>query len=220
MTLATGTRLGHYEVLGFLGAGGMGEVYRARDSRLGREVAVKVLPQSVAGDTERQRRFEIEARAASTVNHPNIVTLHDVGVADGVPYLVTEILEGESLRVQITRGPIPPIRAISMTMQVAQGLAAAHLKGIVHRDLKPENLFVLPDGRVKILDFGIAKLTRTEPHELAETMAAIAAPTQDGAILGTVSYMAPEQLKEGPPNSAFRGPGRGSRMGPWRRSRS
>jgi hypothetical protein len=201
MSLRPGTRLGHYEIVGLLGAGGMGEVYRARDPRLGREVAVKVLPMAVAGDPERQQRFEVEARAAGALNHPNIVTIHDVGVADGAAYLVTEVLDGETLRSVLARGALPPARAAALVIQVAQGLAAAHAKGIVHRDLKPENLFVLPDDRVKILDFGIAKLTRpdgTESAATAETTPAFAALTQAGTILGTVSYMAPEQLRDRP----------------------
>ncbi|HSQ61505.1 MAG TPA: protein kinase [Acidobacteriota bacterium] len=202
MNLAAGTRLGPYEIHGLLGAGGMGEVYRARDTRLGREVAVKVLPRSMASDPERQQRFEAEARAAGALNHPNIITLHDVGVADGVPHLVTEVLEGESLRALIQRGPVPVSRAIGLIVQLANGLAAAHGKGIVHRDLKPENLFVLADGRLKILDFGIAKLTRSDSSEGAgvdaETTPVFASLTVAGTIMGTVSYMAPEQLRDRP----------------------
>jgi serine/threonine protein kinase/Tol biopolymer transport system component len=198
MTLANGTLLGPYEILAPLGAGGMGEVYRARDPRLGREVAVKVLPHAVAGDPERQQRFETEARAAGALNHPNIVTLHDVGLSNGTPYLVTEILDGESLRDLIQRGPIPAPRATKLVIEIAQGLAAAHAKGIIHRDLKPENLFVLPDGRVKILDFGIAKLTRAESGAQAETTPLFASLTVAGTIMGTVSYMAPEQLRDRP----------------------
>jgi len=201
MSIRPGTRLGHYEIVGLLGAGGMGEVYRARDPRLGREVAVKVLPPAVAGDPERQQRFETEARAAGALNHPNIVTIHDVGVADGAPYLVTEVLEGETLREVLAPGALAPGRAAALMIQVAQGLAAAHAKGIVHRDLKPENLFVLPDDRVKILDFGIAKLLHAERAGSADTGAttpAFAALTQAGTVLGTVSYMAPEQLRDRP----------------------
>jgi Tol biopolymer transport system component len=200
VNLTPGTRLGPYEIVALLGAGGMGEVYRARDSRLGRDVAVKVLPRAMAGDPEREQRFEAEARAAGALNHPNIVTLHDVGVADGAPYLVTEVLEGESLRAVVQRGPVPPARAIEIVTHVAAGLEAAHAKGIVHRDLKPENLFVLPDGRVKILDFGIAKLMRPESRtdEMAETTPVFASLTATGTIMGTVSYMAPEQLRDRP----------------------
>ncbi|HET7903542.1 MAG TPA: protein kinase [Candidatus Eisenbacteria bacterium] len=198
MPLAPGARLGPYEIHGLLGAGGMGEVYRARDTRLGREVAVKVLPRAVAGDPERQQRFEAEARAAGAINHPNIITLHDVGVAEGSPYLVTEILEGETLRGALGAGPIAPRRAIGLIAQAAQGLSAAHAHGIVHRDLKPENLFVLRDGRLKILDFGIAKATRTETTATMETTPVFASLTASGTILGTVSYMSPEQLRDQP----------------------
>jgi len=199
MTLALGTRLGPYEILAPLGAGGMGEVYRARDPRLGRDVAVKVLPRAVAADPERQQRFEAEARAAGALNHPNIVTLHDVGVEGGVPYLVTEVLEGENLRGLIARGSLTPHKAIQIITQVANGLSAAHAKDIVHRDLKPENLFVLPDGRVKILDFGIAKLVgggSGSTTATAETTPVFASMTAAGTIMGTVSYMAPEQLRD------------------------
>ncbi|HEU4725896.1 MAG TPA: protein kinase [Candidatus Eisenbacteria bacterium] len=199
MSLTPGTKLGPYEISGLLGAGGMGEVYRARDTRLGRDVAVKVLPRGMASDPERQQRFEAEARAAGSLNHPNIVTLHDVGVADGIPYLVTEVLEGESLRAVIQRGPVAPGAALDLIVQLASGLSVAHLKGIVHRDLKPENLFVLNDGRLKILDFGIAKLTRTDATlSEAETTPVFASLTAAGTIMGTVSYMAPEQLRDRP----------------------
>ena len=196
MTLSLGTKLGPYEILAPLGAGGMGEVYRARDPRLGRDVAVKVLPRAVSGDPERQQRFEGEARAVGALNHPNIVTMYDVGVEGGVPYLVTEVLEGESLRALLGRGPLPARRAVQIVVQVARGLSAAHAKGIVHRDLKPENLFVLPDGRVKILDFGIAKLTTGATTATAETTPVFASMTAAGTIMGTVSYMAPEQLRD------------------------
>lgn len=196
--LAAGARLGPYEILSLLGAGGMGEVYRARDPRLGREVAVKVLPRAWASDPERQQRFEAEARAAGAINHPNIVTLHDVGVADSSPYLVTEVLDGDTLRATIDRGPSAADRATPIVIQIARGLAAAHAKGIVHRDLKPENLQLLPDGRIKILDFGIAKLTRTESNPLAETTPVFASMTATGTVMGTVSYMAPEQLRDRP----------------------
>jgi serine/threonine protein kinase/Tol biopolymer transport system component len=198
MTPAPGTRLGPYEIVALLGAGGMGEVYRARDTRLGREVAVKVMPRGMAGDPERQQRFEAEARAAGSLNHPNIVTLHDVGVADGIPYLVTEVLEGESLRALFERGPVPLARAVDLIVQLSAGLTAAHSKGIVHRDLKPENIFILSDGRLKILDFGIAKLTRTDSVSEAETTPVFASLTVAGTIMGTVSYMAPEQLRDRP----------------------
>jgi len=177
--LAAGARLGPYELLSPLGAGGMGEVYRARDPRLGREVAVKVLPAAVSADPERLRRFEQEARAASALNHPNILTVHDLGAQDGTAYLVTEVLEGETLRERLAGGALPPRRAVEIAVQVARGLAAAHERGIVHRDLKPENLFLTRDGRVKILDFGLAKL---QPRGAGSASALAAAPT---ALPGT-----------------------------------
>ena len=158
MAIVTGTHLGAYEILAPLGAGGMGEVYRARDTRLNREVAIKVLPTEFAQDGDRLRRFEQEALATSALNHPNILTVHDFGLHQGNPYLVMELLEGEELRAQLDESALPVRKAIEYAQQIAAGLAAAHEKGIVHRDLKPENLFVTNDGRIKILDFGLAKL--------------------------------------------------------------
>ena len=146
-----GTKLGPYEILEKIGAGGMGEVYRARDSRLGREVAVKVLPAGLTTDPQRLHRFEQEARAAGMLNHPNILAIHDVGIHDGAPYVVSELLEGETLRARLGGSALPPRKAAEIAIQIAQGLAAAHEKGIIHRDLKPENLFITRDGRVKIL---------------------------------------------------------------------
>ena len=196
MTLSAGTRLGPYETLAPLGAGGMGEVYRARDTRLGREVAVKVLPASYSQDADRLRRFEQEARAASALNHPNIVTLHDIGQQDGSPYVVTELLEGETLRSRLAAGAISPRKATDYAIQIANGLAAAHEKGIVHRDLKPENLFVTEDGRVKILDFGLAKLIQPEGNAAQQTAIPTASVgTEPGVVMGTVGYMSPEQVK-------------------------
>ena len=162
MALTSGTRLGPYEIVAPLGAGGMGEVYRSRDSRLGREVAIEVLPASFHRDPERLRRFEQEARAAGALNHPNILVVYDVGSHDGAPYLVTELLEGATLRDRLRDGALPPRKAVEYAVQIVHGLAAAHDKGIVHRDLKPENVWVCSDGRTKILDFGLAKLTETE----------------------------------------------------------
>jgi len=162
LPLQPGTRLGPYQVVSALGAGGMGEVYRARDTRLGRDVAVKVLPAGLSADPERLQRFEQEARAAAALNHPNILALYDIGAHDGAPYLVTELLEGETLREQVSAGPLPVRKAVEYAGHIAHGLAAAHEKGIVHRDLKPENVFVTDDGRVKILDFGLAKLTQPD----------------------------------------------------------
>ena len=158
MPLTPGTILGQYEIRSPLGAGGMGEVYRAHDARLDREVAIKVLPESFASDPERLRRFEQEARAAAALNHPNILVVYQMATHEGVSYMVTEILDGETLRERLRRGPIPLRKAVDYAMQIAHGLAAAHDKGITHRDLKPENLFVTRDGRVKILDFGLARL--------------------------------------------------------------
>jgi len=191
-----GTRLGSYEVLSFIGAGGMGEVYRARDPRLGREVAIKTLHASMSGDAERLRRFEQEARAAGALNHPNILAIHDIGQEGGVPYLVSELLVGETLRQRLAGGAIPTSKAVGYAIQVARGMAAAHERGIFHRDLKPENLFLTSDGVVKILDFGLAKLS--QPEEAAgEGSAGLTEgrPTEPGTILGTVGYMSPEQVR-------------------------
>src|SRR6266496_2543249 len=162
MTLSAGSRLGPYEVLSTLGAGGMGEVYRARDARLKREVAIKVLPASFSQDADRLRRFEQEAQAAGGLNHPNITAVYDFGSHEGAPYIVTELLEGETLRAALATGPLPLRKALDYGLQMARALAVAHEKGIVHRDLKPENLFLTTDGRVKILDFGLARVTHPE----------------------------------------------------------
>jgi serine/threonine protein kinase len=190
-----GSRLGPYEILAPLGAGGMGEVYRARDSRLGRDVAIKVLPATFSADADRLRRFEQEARAAGILNHPNITAVYDIGIHDGAPYVVQELLEGETLRTALSRGKLSQRKAIDYALQIAHGLAAAHEKGIVHRDLKPENLFVLKDGRVKILDFGLAKLTHTEAGPEATSLPTATGGTEPGVVLGTLRYMSPEQVK-------------------------
>ena len=193
MALQTGDRLGSYEIRGPLGAGGMGEVYRAWDARLGREVAVKVLPQSVATDPERLRRFELEAKAAGALNHPNVLAVHDVGTHEGIPYIVSELLEGDTLRGQIRAGGLTPRKAVEHAIQIARGLAAAHQRGIVHRDVKPENVFVTRDGHVKVLDFGLAKLrdeARSDPEGETATH-----DTRPGVILGTVPYLSPEQVR-------------------------
>jgi Tol biopolymer transport system component len=200
MPLSAGERLGPYEILAPLGAGGMGEVYRARDTRLGRDVAVKVLPASFSQDAERLRRFEQEARTAGALNHPNILAIHDIGTHDGSPYLVSELLEGQTLRERLTESLLPLRKTLDFAVQIASGLGAAHEKGIVHRDLKPENLFLTSDGRVKILDFGLAKLSPLVPQadasENSPTLGAAAAPlTHPGVVLGTVGYMAPEQVR-------------------------
>jgi Tol biopolymer transport system component len=192
--LKPGTRLGPYEILAPIGAGGMGEVWRARDARLGRDVAVKVVHARFAADAESIRRFEREARAASLISHPNILVVHDVGAVEGSPYIVSELLDGAPLREKLG-APLPPRRAVDWTAQVARGLAAAHEKGIVHRDLKPENLFVTKDGRIKILDFGVAKLVQPALPSASLTEAPTAAPeTGTGVVLGTVGYMSPEQV--------------------------
>ncbi len=196
MSLAPGTRLGPYDIVELLGAGGMGEVYRARDPRLGRDVAVKVLPEEVAADAQRLAFFEREARAVAALNHPNILTVHDVGTHDGTPYVVTELLEGENLRELVLRRSPTVRQVLSYALQAARGLEAAHVKDIVHRDLKPENLFLTTDGRVKILDFGLAKLVRREePHTDAPTPSR---STAAGHVVGTVAYMSPEQARGHP----------------------
>ena len=189
-TLTTGLQIGPYEIAGLLGTGAMGEVYRARDDRLGRDVAIKVLPVLFAADPDRIRRFEQEARSAGVLNHPNVVTIYDVGSYAGAPYVVSELLEGETLRQRLGR-PMPLDVAVDFARQVAEGLAAAHEKGIVHRDLKPENLFVTREGRLKILDFGLAKLVSDAGDLRPEG-------TTPGTVLGTVGYMAPEQVRGGP----------------------
>ena len=194
MTLSAGTRLGPYEILSLLGAGGMGEVYRARDTRLGREAAVKVLPAALARDKDRLSRFESEARAASALNHPNIVTIYDVGEADGVAWIGMELVEGETLRDLMGQGAVTARRAAALAAQIADGLARAHEAGIVHRDLKPGNILVSKQGRAKILDFGLARVVDSDA--LASSQAPTAAErTQPGTVLGTVGYMSPEQVR-------------------------
>ena len=193
MRLETSAKIGPYEIVGWLGAGGMGEVYRARDPRLGRDVAVKLIVQSVAGDSSRVHRFEQEARAAGQLNHPNVLAVYDIGVHDGAPYIVSELLEGQSLRSRLSEGPLPWRKVIDYGRQAAEGLAAAHDRGIVHRDIKPDNLFITSDGRIKILDFGIAKLAETEDAEGRAT--GLPTDTAAGSVLGTAAYMSPEQVR-------------------------
>jgi len=197
MGLSAGTRLGPYEIVTAIGAGGMGEVYRARDSRLNREVAIKVLPDDVAADPRALTRFESEARAVAALSHPNILALHDVGKEGSVSFVVTELLEGETLRESLREGPLPPRKAIDLGAQVADGLAAAHVKGIVHRDLKPENLFVTREGRVKILDFGLARHLAI-PSSVDTRSPTEARATTPGEVLGTVGYLSPEQVRGQP----------------------
>jgi dipeptidyl aminopeptidase/acylaminoacyl peptidase len=198
MALTPGTKLGPYELVALIGAGGMGEVYRARDPRLGRDVAVKVLPASFAADPDRLRRFEQEARAVAALNHPNILGVHDLGQQDGTPYMACELLEGETLRVILARGPLSHRKCIDYAVQVAHGLAAAHGKDIAHRDLKPDNIFITREGRVKILDFGLAKtigknLDSKDTH--LATMTSDVPLTGVGTVVGTAGYMSPEQVR-------------------------
>ena len=174
----------------------MGEVYRARDPRIGREVAVKILPSTYSEDPNRLTRFEQEARAAGLLNHPNILAIYDVGTQNGSPYLVSELLEGETLRNKLESGPLTKRKAIDYAQQIIKGLAAAHEKRIIHRDLKPENLFITKDGRLKILDFGLAKLIRPEPSSPQQSSLQTAADaSQPGLVLGTAGYMSPEQVR-------------------------
>jgi eukaryotic-like serine/threonine-protein kinase len=195
MALAAGTKLGPYEIVASLGAGGMGEVYRAKDPRLGRDVAIKVLPTYFLRNPDRLRRFEQEARAAGALNHPNLLAVYDVGTHDGAPYLVTELLEGMTLRDRLSSGALPARKAVECAVQIAHGLSAAHDKGIVHRDLKPENIFVCRDGRTKILDFGLAKLTAPEAGDETATDLELRDETGKGVVLGTAGYMSPEQVR-------------------------
>ena len=196
MTISAGSRLGPYEVLTPLGAGGMGEVWKARDPRLNREVAIKVLPEKVASDPEALARFEREAKAVAALSHPNVLGLFDLGRDGETAYAVTELLVGETLRQRLAEGPLPQRKALEYALQAAQGLAAAHEKGIVHRDLKPENLFVTSDGRIKILDFGLAKVTAPEAENTRSPTAM--AQTEPGTVMGTVGYMSPEQVRGRP----------------------
>ncbi len=195
MTLPAGTRIGPYEILAPLGAGGMGEVYRARDSKLQRDIAIKVLPQSLAADPDALARFEREALAVAALSHPNILAIHDFGTQEGTAYAVMELLEGETLRCKLDSGPIAQKQAVGYALQVAKGLSAAHEKGIVHRDLKPENLFVARDGHLKILDFGLAKKMGVAPTEEQTSAPTVSGRTEPGVVMGTAGYMSPEQVK-------------------------
>src|SRR5881394_3017297 len=197
--LAAGTLLGPYKIVAPIGAGGMGEVYRAQDTRLERDVAVKVLSGTLVNDAEALRRFEQEARAAGMLNHPNILAIYDIGVEGEQRYIVSELLEGQSLRARIREGPIPARRALDYAAQLARGIAAAHERGIIHRDLKPENVFITRDGHVKILDFGLVKLVgqrlpaTQQSSDTEPTL--IPGHTEPGRIMGTVGYIAPEQIR-------------------------
>ena len=195
MTLPAGTLLGAYEILAPLGAGGMGEVYRARDKKLDRDVAVKVLPQSVASDPDSLARFEREAKAVAALSHQNILSIFDFGTHDGIVYAVMELLEGETLRGKLDSGPIPQKQAVDYALQMTRGLSAAHEKGIVHRDLKPENLFVSKDGHVKILDFGLAKKVEAVSAQEQTSAPTGSGHTEPGTVMGTMGYMSPEQVR-------------------------
>ena len=192
MPINSGTKLGPYEILAPLGAGGMGEVYRARDTRLDRSVAIKILPAAFSSDTDRLQRFQQEARALSSLNHPNLLAIFDVGRQDDFHYLVSELLEGETLRQRLNSGPLSARKALDHAVQLANGLANAHENGIVHRDLKPENIFITKGGRAKILDFGLAKQAADTGGNSATMTGAV---TQPGVILGTIGYMSPEQVR-------------------------
>ena len=203
MRLTPGTRVGPYEVVALLGAGGMAEVYRAKDTRLGRDVAIKVMSEALGADGPLLERFEREAKLAGSLNHPNVVALHDVGLQDGKPYFVTELLQGETLRERLSKGPITLATALEWASQIAQGLAAAHERGIAHRDLKPENVFITRDGHVKVIDFGIAKLVEAAreaaPHGFMDgTASPSGGRTGTGMVLGTPGYMSPEQVRGDP----------------------
>ena len=195
MALAPGTRLGPYEIVSSIGAGGMGEVYRARDTRLGREVAVKVLPAQLARDPERLARFEREARAVAALSHANVLAIYDYGKEGDVAWAVTELLEGRTLREHLASGPIPPREALDLAMQLARGLAAAHGKGIVHRDVKPENLFVTRDGTLKVLDFGLSREAAPDRAVRQDDVLTLSGVTSPGTVMGTVGYMSPEQAR-------------------------
>src|SRR5947208_11368121 len=198
MPLTAGTRLGPYEVLGPLGSGGMGEVYRARDSRLNREVAVKVLPENLAQDPGALARFAREARALAALSHPNLLGIFDFGREDGVAYAVMELLAGETLRARLLRSELGWREAAEIGISLAEGLSAAHSRGIVHRDLKPENIFLTSDGVVKILDFGLARRESMEAKGRGPALRTATLEPQPGTVTGTIGYMAPEQVTGAP----------------------
>jgi serine/threonine protein kinase len=195
-SLPVGTKVGRYEVRGLIGVGGMGEVYRAHDLKLNRDVAIKVLPTAFSSDAARLARFEQEAQSAGSLSHPNILSVYDVGTHEGAPYVVSELLEGETLRELLNSGPVSSRKAIHYAISVAHGLAAAHDKGIIHRDLKPDNLFVTRDDRVKILDFGLAKLIQPPGQPFINNeVTTMKVNTSAGTVMGTVGYMSPEQVR-------------------------
>ena len=195
-TISPNTTIAQYTIVSKIGEGGMGEVYRARDAKLGRDVAIKVLPAALSENADRLNRFEQEAQAAGALNHPNILSIYHIGTHDGAPYIVSELLEGETLRERMAGGALPQRKAIDYALQIAKGLAAAHEKGIVHRDIKPDNVFITDDGRVKILDFGLAKLTGTSDGAQSQTeVPTRKVNTDPGTVMGTMGYMSPEQLK-------------------------
>src|ERR1700720_4320201 len=196
MPLTSGTKLGPYEIQSVLGSGGMGEVYRARDTRLDRTVALKILPVAFSTDPDRLHRFQHEAKILSTLNHPNVLAIYDVGEQNGIRFLVSEFLEGQSLREVLAAGTLPRRKLIEYALDVAKGLAAAHEKGIVHRDLKPDNVFITRDDRVKVLDFGLAKQAPDPTSESAPMTGVV--PTPPGTVMGTVGYMSPEQVRGQP----------------------
>jgi len=193
MSITPGEKLGPYEIVSQLGEGGMGEVYRANDSRLHRLVAIKVI--ALTGDGDRLRRFEQEARSVAALNHPNIVAIYDVGTHQESSFLVTELLEGETLRERLNRGPLPMRKAIEVATHIAQALSAAHARGIVHRDLKPENIFLTRDGHTKLLDFGLSKEQTLGPANGAVGATFTVTATTPGTVMGTVGYMSPEQVR-------------------------
>jgi serine/threonine protein kinase/Tol biopolymer transport system component len=195
MNIAVGTRLGRYEIRSKIGEGGMGEVYRARDEKLNRDVAIKVLPSALSADKDRLSRFEQEAQAAGTLNHPNILVIYHIEAHGGSPYIVSELLEGQTLRERMNGAALPQRKALDLALQIVRGLAAAHEKGIVHRDIKPDNIFITNDGRVKILDFGLAKLSETSNGESQTEVATRKVKTDPGTVMGTIGYMSPEQLR-------------------------
>ena len=198
MSLSPGTHVGEYSVLGLIGAGGMGEVYRARDARLGRDIAIKLLPPWLLDDPAARARFDREARAVAALNHPNVVTIHEVGEYGDHPFIAFELVSGETLRERIARGPLPAAEALAIAVPLAEGLRHAHERGIVHRDLKPQNIMVRPDGQVKILDFGLGKFLNAVPVSDDITTTLPSTATEAGRILGTVGYTAPEHLQGRP----------------------